>query len=235
MRGPATLRELLAHPAVDEHSELGGRFGVMAYHGGNLERSTDAIASEVAKATGASLYSVRQRAPLRTHLPSTAFDPDHSERLAEFLDHVDVVVTVHGYGRRRLRNCVLLGGRNRSLAGHMASHLRDRLPARYRVLDDVEAIPNELRGLHARNPVNRPAEAGVQIELPVSVRWNWREWGWSDHAGIGRTEAVQAVIDGLASAIAAWPASDSPDAPQSTRSRDATRPLYAPVARVEDR
>lgn len=214
-RGPSTLGELLAHPAVEEQAHLGGRFGVMAYHGGNLERSTDAIAAEVARATGASLYSVRQRSPLRAHLPSIRFDPAESERLAEFLDHVDVVVTIHGYGRRRLRHCVLLGGRNRGLAGHTAHHLRQRLPGRFRVLDDVTEIPTELRGMHARNPVNRPVEAGVQIELPVSVRWNRREWGWSDHAGVGRTAAVQAVIDGLTATIASWP-SLSPRSPAAS-------------------
>ncbi|MBB82944.1 MAG: replication protein, partial [Deltaproteobacteria bacterium] len=150
------LREFLARPDVVERCVIGGRFGVMAYHGGNLERTTDAVATEVAERTGASLYTVAQAAPSRTHLASTAFDPAHSEALARFLDHVDVVITVHGYGRRRLRHHLLLGGGNRALARHVAGHLRRDLPARYVVLDDLERIPNELRGQHDRNPVNRP-------------------------------------------------------------------------------
>lgn len=199
------LREFLARPDVVERCVIGGRFGVMAYHGGNLERTTDAVATEVAERTGASLYTVAQAAPSRTHLASTAFDPAHSEALARFLDHVDVVITVHGYGRRRLRHHLLLGGGNRALARHVAGHLRRDLPARYVVLDDLERIPNELRGQHDRNPVNRPPQQGVQIELPPSIRWNWREWGWSDHAGVSRTVAIERLIDGLSSAVSNWP------------------------------
>ena len=43
------LREFLAREEVTELCELRGRFGVMAYHGGNLERTTDAVAEEVAR------------------------------------------------------------------------------------------------------------------------------------------------------------------------------------------
>ena len=52
-----------------------------------------------AERTGASLYAVVQAPPHRTHLASTAFDPSHSPRLASFLEHVDVAIAVHGYGR----------------------------------------------------------------------------------------------------------------------------------------
>ena len=203
------LREFLARPEVVETCELRSRFGVMAYHGGNLERTTDAVAAEVARTTQASLYAVAQAAPHRHHIASTAFDPSQSEPLGRFMDHVDVVVTLHGYGRRRLRRHVLLGGRNRALAEHLASHLRTGLPKRYEIVDDLDAIPRELRGQHPRNPVNLPPESGVQIELPPSLRWNLREWGWSDHAGVSRTSAVQALIDSLSEAIRAW--ADAPE------------------------
>lgn len=196
---------LLARPEVEEVCEIRGRFGVMAYHGGNLERTTDAVAEEVARRTGASHYAVLQSAPMREHVPSTAFDPAESPSLARFLDHVDVVMTIHGYGRRKLRHHLLLGGGNRALARHVADHLRRDLPARYHVLDDLEAIPSALRGQHPRNPVNLPPEQGVQIELPPSIRWNWRAWGWSDHEGVARTRAVEMLIDGLCNAVEDWP------------------------------
>jgi len=199
------LREFLERPEVTEVCALRGRFGVMAYHGGNLERTTDAVAEEVARRTGSSFYGVLQAPPHRHHIASTAFDPTHSEDLARFLEHVDVVITIHGYGRRRLWRHLLLGGRNRSLARHVATHLRDGLPRRYRVLDDLESIPKELRGQHPRNPVNHPPEQGVQIELPPTIRWNMGEWGWSDHEGISRTRDVHRLIDSLASAVASWP------------------------------
>ena len=176
----------------------------MAYHGGNLERSTDAVAAEVARRTGSSYYGVLQSPPLRKHVASTHFDPDHSAALRSFLDHVEVVVTIHGYGRRRLWRTVLLGGRNRGLAAHLASHLRAGLRRRYHVLDDLEAIPRELRGQHPRNPVNRPEQKGVQIELPPSIRWNRRAWGWSDHQGTPRAPDVDQLIDCLATAVTSW-------------------------------
>ena len=199
------LKEFLEREEITEVCELRGRFGIMAYHGGNLERTTDAVATEVARRTGSSLYAVLQDAPHRHHIPSTAFDPEHSEKLSHFLGHVDVVITVHGYGRRGRWRQLLLGGRNRGLARHVAAHLRDGIPRRYCVLDDLEAIPRELRGQHPHNPVNRPPEQGVQIELPPAIRWNFREWGWSDHEGTGRTRDVERLIEALTCAVESWP------------------------------
>ena len=198
------LKELLARSEVTEVFELRSRFGVMAYHGGNLERTTDAVASEVARRTGASFYGLLQAPPLRQHIASAHFDPEHSAALAGFLGHVDVVITVHGYGRRRLWRHLLLGGRNRALAQHVAGHLRDGLSRRYHVLDDLAAIPKELRGQHPRNPVNRPPQQGVQIELPPSIRWNVREWGWSDHQGVSRARDVEHLIGSLSAAVTSW-------------------------------
>ncbi len=203
------LKEFLARREITEICELRGRFGIMAYHGGNLERTTDAVAGEVARRTGASFYGVVQDPPHRHHISSIEFDPDHSPALARFFERVDVVVTIHGYGRRRLWRHLLLGGRNRELASHVAGHLREGLPGRYRVLDDLESIPKELRGQHARNPVNRPAQQGVQIELPPSIRWNVREWGWSDHQGVSRAPDVDRLIGALSNAVASWPPDDS--------------------------
>ncbi len=201
------LADLLAHPDVTDLCELRGRIGLMAYHGGNLERSTDAVAREVAERTGASLYAVLQRPPLRQHVSSLAFDPAESEALACFLAHVDVAVSIHGYGRETSWHHLLIGGRNRAFAAHVAGHLRDALDALeapYEVVDDLEAIPKELRGQHPRNPVNRPAESGVQIELPPTIRWNRAERGWSDHQGVSRSPDLHRLIDGLCDAVRAW-------------------------------
>ena len=198
------LREFLRRPEVTESCEIRGRFGIMAYHGGNLERTTDAVAAEVAMRTGSSFYGVIQDPPHRHHIPSTHFDPNHSSTLARFFDHVDVVITVHGYGRRGLWRHLLLGGQNRTLARHVAEHLRQGLSRRYPVLDELEAIPMDLRGQHPHNPVNRPANQGVQIELPPTIRWNFKEWGWSDHDGVSRTGDVERLIDALSGAVSSW-------------------------------
>lgn len=198
------FRALLARPEVSEVCELRGSFGLMAIHGGNLERTTDVIAGEVAERTEASLYALIQAPPLREHVPSTAFDPAHSELLAGFLDHVDTVVAVHGYGREDRFWDVLLGGRNRLLAAHLATHLRAHLPDDFGIVDDIDAIPAGLRGQHPDNPVNRPTNTGVQLELPPTCRWNREESDWSDHNGTGRAPQVDLVIDALVLGIGSW-------------------------------
>jgi phage replication-related protein YjqB (UPF0714/DUF867 family) len=199
--GPSAFAGLLGHPGVQESCELRSRFGFMAFHGGNLERVTDTIAHAAADAAGASVYSVRQPTDLRWHVPSTAIDPAHSPALAAFLDHVEVVVALHGYGRRGLWSSLLLGGRHRRLAGHLAVHLRPSLDG-YELVDDLEAIPRELRGIHPRNPVNRCRGGGVQVELPPRVRGMGPRW--VGHPPDRPVPHTMALIDGLAAAASDW-------------------------------
>ncbi|HSL56864.1 MAG TPA: poly-gamma-glutamate hydrolase family protein [Acidimicrobiales bacterium] len=195
---------LLAHDGVVEICELRSRFGFMAFHGGNLERVTDTVASEAAARSGASLYAVLQPPGLRWHVPSTDVGRVGSPALRRFLDHVDVVVAVHGYGRAGFFTALLVGGGNRVLAGHVGRHLRDALPA-YRVLDDLEAIPGPLRGVHPDNPVNLPRGGGVQLELPPRVRGLAPlRLHWPGHPG--RWPHVEALITALAAAATSWSA-----------------------------
>jgi phage replication-related protein YjqB (UPF0714/DUF867 family) len=142
----------------------------MAFHGGNLEKGTDTIAADAAQRSGASLYVVRQPADLRWHVPSVEFRPERSAALARFLGHVDLVVAVHGYGRRDMWTTLLLGGANRGLAAVLGAALRVRLGEGFTVVDDLDEIPRELRGVHPRNPVNIARGGGVQLELPPRVR-----------------------------------------------------------------
>ena len=199
------LRQFLDRPDVTEICELRGRFGMMAFHGGNLERTTDVVAAEVARRTGASFYGVTQAEPPREHLASTDFDPAVSDALASFLSFVDVVIAIHGYGREDLWHHLLVGGGNRELARHVAFHLRAGLPEPYRVVDDLEAMPRALRGQHPENPVNLPPDRGAQLELPPSIRWNRRAGGWADHRGVPRSPDVDHLIDALAGAVESWP------------------------------
>jgi phage replication-related protein YjqB (UPF0714/DUF867 family) len=192
--------ELLATPGVEEQCELRGTFGFMAYHGGALEEMTDVIARSAADIADASYYGVHQPRGMRTHISSTRVRPEESVQLAAFLDHVDVVVTVHGFGRRGLFSSLLLGGLNRTLAHHVASHLRPRLPA-YDVVTDLERIPPQLRGQHALNPVNRSRGGGVQIELPPRVRGSSPLW-WDWEGGL--TPHTEALVAALADAAMSW-------------------------------
>ena len=160
--------------------------------------------AEVAERTGSSYYGVIQAAPFRQHIPSTKFDPTESDALAAFVGHVDTVIAVHGYGRDDHFWDVLLGGRNRELATHLAGHLRADLDERFGVLDVVDEIPGGLRGQHARNPVNLPINAGVQMELPPTIRWNKEAMNWSDHEGTPRAPQVDALIETLVVAVETW-------------------------------
>ena len=197
---------LLARPGVVEVSELRGRVGFMAYHGGALEAMTDVIASRAAERSAASYYAVLQPDGMRDHLSSTKVRPAESGALAEFVDHVDIVITVHGFGRRGLFGSLLLGGQNRRFAEHVGESLRSSLPA-YDILTDLETIPKQLRGLHPDNPVNLPRQGGVQIELPPRVRGSSPLW-W-DWEGPQLTPHTESLIDGLAVAATTWPQAGS--------------------------
>lgn len=157
--------ELLSMDGVREECVLRGTFGFMAFHGGELEQVTDVIARAAAERAGASYYGVLQPDNLEWHIPSHRVTSDQSPALAGFLSHVEIVVTVHGYGRAGFFTSLLLGGGNRRLAAHLGAAIRRHLPA-YTVIDDIDEIPKDLRGLHQDNPVNIPLHAGVQLELP---------------------------------------------------------------------
>ena len=148
------LEELLATPGVQERCSLGSAFGFLALHGG-LEAGTAEIAQAAAAASNASIYAVVQPDDVRWHVPSHAFDPSHSDALVAFLEHVDVVVSVHGFGGLRGSDerwiTGLLGGSNRVLAADLAGRLRDALPG-YRWLDDLAKLRRVGRGYDDPGP-----------------------------------------------------------------------------------
>jgi phage replication-related protein YjqB (UPF0714/DUF867 family) len=184
--------ELLRHPGVVEEWELRSPFGFLAIHGGSLERGTAEVATAAADRAGASLYAVRQPENLRWHIPSALVDPSKSRALTAFLDHVELVVSVHGYGRKGHSNVVLIGGRNRELAARAAAALRFAVPS-HRFVDDLSAIPPTLRGVHLDNPVNRTRGGGIQIELPPTLR--------DGHGAASDREAVVTALASLAEGV----------------------------------
>jgi phage replication-related protein YjqB (UPF0714/DUF867 family) len=90
-----------------------------------------------------------------------------------FVEHVDVVISVHGFGGVRDADdrwtTALLGGTDRDLATTLGVALTRALPA-YRWISALDEIPQHLRGMHPNNPVNRVRSGGVQLELPPRVR-----------------------------------------------------------------
>jgi phage replication-related protein YjqB (UPF0714/DUF867 family) len=186
--------DLLSEPGVEEHVALRSNVGFLALHGG-LEAATAEIAETAAHRANASWYAVVQPTQHAWHLPSHRFDPDASPLLRQVLEHCDVVVSLHGFGRADLWTSVLVGGAERVLAAQLAVELRRQLPA-YDIVDDVNAIPPDLRGLDARNPVNCTRAGGVQLELPPRVRGMGPHW--NDFSGDGLTPDTEALVDVLA-------------------------------------
>lgn len=187
--------DLLAQPGVIETLELRSRFGFLAFHGGSLEQVTDTIATAAADRAGASLYVVIQPPELRWHIPSRLVTPDASPKLRAFLDHVEVAVALHGYGREGRWTDILVGGGNRELGAAVADAIDAALPD-YTVVRDLHEVPAELRGLHPENPVNKLRGGGVQLELPPRVRGLgpvWAEW-----SGPGLPPPTEALIEALA-------------------------------------
>ena len=184
------LRDLLAEPGVQEHCQLRSRVGILALHGGSQDRGTDLIAGPAAERAGASYYAIIQPPWLRRHLRSRCHDPADSAALQRFLGHVDVAISVHGFGRdgfvvyidparglvvepygparqglqRGPLRGIIVGGLNPDLVAETRTVLDGRFEG-FTVADGRVRL-----GFHPDNPVNLPSGRGVQIELPPGLR-----------------------------------------------------------------
>jgi phage replication-related protein YjqB (UPF0714/DUF867 family) len=184
------LRDLLAEPGVDEQCVLRSKVGFLALHGGSQDRGTDLIARRAAERSGASYYAIVQPPTLRIHIRSRCHDPSDSPALQRFLEHVEVAISVHGFGRdgfllgvdpasgvfvepygpavrgaqRGPLRGIIVGGLNTELLQRARALLEGRC-AGYHVADRRVRL-----GFHPANPVNLPRAHGVQIELPPGLR-----------------------------------------------------------------
>ena len=168
--GPRNLTELLGRPGVVEECVLRSTFGMMAIHGGGLEMMTDVIAATAADLAGASYYAVVHPNDVDHHLSSLQYRPEESTALASFVDHVEVVVSIHGYGREGSWMSILAGGRNRRLAMRFAAEAAIRLPD-YEVITELARIPVELRGLERVEPGEPAARAGRPARAATTCPW----------------------------------------------------------------
>ena len=106
-------------------------------------------------------------------------------------------MSLHGYQRPDLPRAVLVGGAHRGLAARLGERLRAVLPD-YDVIDDLDRIPADLRGVHPRNPVNLTRAGGIQLELPHRVR----------SIGPYRDASYQTHTDALVAALADFATSE---------------------------
>jgi phage replication-related protein YjqB (UPF0714/DUF867 family) len=184
------LAELLRMQGVREECILRSNVGFMALHGGSQDRGTAEMARRAADRAGASYYAILQPPDLRVHLTSRLHNPDHSASLQAFLNHVDIAISVHGFGREGfalwfdadrgliiepygpalqgkqsgpLRG-IILGGLNAQLLDSARQLFQGRF-AGYHVADERIRL-----GFHPDNPVNLPSAHGVQVELPPGLR-----------------------------------------------------------------
>jgi phage replication-related protein YjqB (UPF0714/DUF867 family) len=210
------LAELLSLPGVEEECVLRSAVGLMALHGGSQDRGTHEIASRAAEAAGASYYAIVQPRELRVHLTSRRHDPGQSERMTAFLRHVQIAISVHGFGRDSfalrvdlgggvevepygpamrgrqsgpLRG-IIVGGRNAELLQLGRQLLEDRF-AGYHVADERVRL-----GFHPNNPANLPSSHGIQIELPPGLRGigDLGEHFVPSEDGVV-TEVIEALVD----------------------------------------
>jgi phage replication-related protein YjqB (UPF0714/DUF867 family) len=184
------LEDLLHEPGVEERCVLRSAVGFLALHGGSQDRGTDLIAGRAADRVGASYYAIIQPPRLRIHISSRHLDPTQSSAMQSFLAHVDVAISVHGFGRdgfgfwlngdghllvepygpplkpgqRGPLQGVIIGGRNEALLVEARAVFERRLDG-FRVADGRVRL-----GFHRDNPANLPRNHGVQIELPPALR-----------------------------------------------------------------
>ena len=162
----------------------------MALHGGSQDRGTDQIARRAAEQAGASYYAIVHPSGLRVHLTSACTTPAIRRPLRAFLEHVDVAISVHGFGRdgfalwfdpdqrprhRTVRARDPEGTKPGRCGG--SSWEGERATARggtrrcstgvcrFHVADGRVRL-----GFHPDNPVNLPSAQGVQVELPPGLR-----------------------------------------------------------------
>ena len=193
------FRACSREPGVIEVSRLRSRFGFFAIHGGGLEEMTDVIAERAAEAAGASVYVLRHPDRYPHHLPSAHFVAAESARLAEFLDHVDVTVSLHGYGRDRPRHPTAgrrpqpRAGRPRGRTSRVARLSRHHRPRRHSAGASWAAPtepgePDPLR----RNTTGTPDSGqGDQPAQPAA-------------GADGLSPVTAALVQGLAAAARAW-------------------------------
>lgn len=158
----------LADPGMQEYSELHSNIGIMAFHGGAIEKGTEQIARCIANKTNSSFYIASGRKPANNLIlgidPTNILQTD-SQKLSDFIFSVKTSVSILGHNRD---DKIYIGGLNKELRLKIALQLAKAFPGR--VVSDVSKMSNEFSAISEKNIVNAPIYKGVQINLPKSLR-----------------------------------------------------------------
>ena len=162
--------------------------------------------SAAARAAGASLYVVRQPPQLRWHLPSREFDPAVSAALRAFVDHVEVAVAVHGYGRAGRWTTLMAGGTQPNARGTRRRCDRGA-PARLRGGARPRRDPGRAARAEPGEPGQPPARRRRAARAPAARPRQRSVLERTTRAGprAGSPRTPRRSIDALAEVASGWP------------------------------
>lgn len=136
---------------------------ILAIHGGNIDEGTSNIAKAVAK-NDLNLYLFEGlKAPdegIKLHITSHRFD---EPRALKLVSHSKKCISIHGF--RSEENVVCLGGNDKKLMLAIHDFLKSK-----NFDFKIQSFCKALEGTHAKNIVNKCADAGVQLEFSTVLR-----------------------------------------------------------------
>ncbi|MFW6130652.1 MAG: poly-gamma-glutamate hydrolase family protein [Atribacterota bacterium] len=136
---------------------------IMAPHGGKIEPHTSEIAKEIAGDIFSyySFMGIKEKNNFNTlHIQSTNFDESKG---LEIVKKSELNVTIHGHGKDKLSDYILIGGRNNKLKTIIGKKLGE--------IFNVKKDYNGLEGESEENICNRCLSGkGVQLEFGKKIR-----------------------------------------------------------------
>lgn len=171
--------DVLGRKSVKETSDVKGKYGILAVHGGKLDYGTDKIAKIVHDNTpeeATSFYSLKSTAPKADRFSSGDVSYTKSKHLNNVVQNTKKqeghMVSIHGFNMEKHKYKVFVGGRNeaeREACGQYLKKHLDKAGLEFEVVYDQDSLPKNLSGKGEKNIANAAGD-GVQIELPMELR-----------------------------------------------------------------